>query len=312
VLPSPSAAAARAAALVLAHVYPGAADFLNGELESQALARRATGESEKAREAGDVIGQMIALRALERARTDGADAIWDNVLPVGEGYFTGRQPAAPIWGGVRPWLVASGADMRAPAPPVFGSEAFAAALREVREISESRTPQQLAIALHWADGAGTVTPPGHWNVIAADLIRRRKVRESDALRTFALLNAAMADAMIGCWDTKYAYWYLRPWEADPAITTPIGRPNHPSYPSGHSCSSKAGAVVLEGLFPGEREDFSAMAEEASLSRLYGGIHYRFDLTAGQAIGRDCGTLALDLMGREKQFFAALGWSAGVS
>lgn len=306
-MPSPGAAAARAAAIILEYVYPGARDFLDDELGAQALARRATGESPEARAAGEALGEAVAHQALERARADGADAMWDNSFPVGPGYYTGRTPAFPMWGAVRPWLVASGRDMRAPTPPAHGSDAFTDALREVRQISDSRTAQQLAIAMHWADGAGTVTPPGHWNVIATDFVRRYGLRASAALRTLALLNVAMADAMIGCWDTKYAYWYLRPWEADATITTPIGRPNHPSYPSGHSCSSAAGATVLGGLFPRDAQALHAMAEEASMSRLYGGIHYRFDLTAGQAIGRECGTLALALKGSEPQFFAALGW-----
>lgn len=306
-MPSPSAAAARAAAMVLEYVYPGARDFLSDEVDAQALARRGSGERSDARVAGEVIGEAVVRRALERAGTDGADATWDNAFPVGPGYYTGRTPAFPMWGGVRPWLVASGRDMRAPTPPSFGSEAFNTALREVRQISDSRTPEQLAVAMHWADGVGTVTPPGHWNLIAADLLRRYGLPESDALRTFALLNVAMADAMIGCWDSKYAYWYLRPWEADSAISTPIGRPNHPSYPSGHSCSSTAGATVLAGLFPRDAEALRTMAEEASLSRLYGGIHYRFDLIAGQEIGRGCGMLALSLKEREAQFFTALGW-----
>jgi membrane-associated phospholipid phosphatase len=306
-MPSPSAAAARAAAVVLEYIYPGASDFVTDELRAQALARRARGESPEASDAGEAVGEAVARLAVERAQSDGADATWDHSVPEGPGYFAGGTPAWPTWGAVRPWLVASGRDMRASAPPEFESEGFLAALREVRQISDSRTPQQLATALHWADGAGTATPPGHWNVIAADLLRRHRVRESDALRTFALVNVAMADAMIGCWDSKYAYWYLRPWEADASITTPIGRPNHPSYPSGHSCSSAAGATVLAGLFPGEAEALHAMAEEAGLSRLYGGIHYRFDLTAGKSIGRECGALALAIKANEPQFFATLGW-----
>ena len=306
--PSPSAAAAQAAASVLAHFFPGAATYLNTELESQALARAGRGESAGARSAGYALGLAVAERALARAREDNANADWDQVFPEGVGFYTGRNPAVPMWGSVRPWLVASGRDMRAPPPPPFESQAFQTALAEVRQISDSRTPAQLAIALHWADGAGTVTPTGHWNVIAADLIRRYDLRESEALRAFALSNIAMADAMIGCWDSKYAYWYLRPWEADAAITTPVGRPNHPSYPSGHSCGSAAGATVLAGLFPREAASLNAMAEEASTSRMYGGIHYRFDLTAGLALGRACGALALSASAGEDHFFAALGWA----
>ena len=306
--PSPSAAAARAAASILTHFYPSAAEYLNGELQAQAFARSGRGESPAARAAGEAIGAAVAERAIARARADGADAAWDNVFPEGSGFYTGRNPAVPMWGAVRPWLVASGRAMRAPAPPVFESDAFKAAVAEVRQISDSRSAEQLAIALHWADGAGTVTPTGHWNVIAADLIRRYSLRESEALRTFALSNIAMADAMIGCWESKYAYWVLRPWEADPAITTPVGKPNHPSYPSGHSCGSSAGATVLGGLFPREAASLKAMADEASTSRLYGGIHYRFDLTAGLALGKACGGLALSANAGQEHFLATLGWS----
>ncbi|HJR64804.1 MAG TPA: vanadium-dependent haloperoxidase [Gemmatimonadaceae bacterium] len=308
VAPSRSAAAAQAAASVLSHFFPGAASYVNAELEGQALARAGRGETPASRTAGEDIGAAVAERAIARALADGADAVWDNVFPVGDGYYTGRTPAVPVWGTVRPWLVASGSAMRAPPPPPFASEAFQTALSEVRQISDSRTPQQLAIALHWADGAGTVTPAGHWNVIAADLIRRYDASESEALRAFALSNIAMADAMIGCWDSKFAYWYLRPWEADPAITTPVGKPNHPSYPSGHSCGSAAAATVLGGLFPREAASLNAMADEASTSRLYGGIHYKFDLTAGLAIGRDCGALALSANAGEAHFLATLGWA----
>jgi hypothetical protein len=305
--PSPSAAAARAAADVLTHFFPGAAEYVHAELEAQALARLGRGEGEATRRAGEDVGRVVAEHAIARARADGANAAWDNIFPVGPGYYTGRTPAVPMWGSVRPWLVASGRAMRAPAPPPFDSEAFRGAVHEVRQTSDNRTPQQLALALYWADGAGTVTPTGHWNVIATDLIRRYALTELEALQTFALSNIAMADAMIGCWDSKFAYWYLRPWEADPAITTPVGRPNHPSYPSGHSCGSAAGATVLAALFPGEADALRDMASEASLSRLYGGIHFRFDLDAGMALGRDCGALAISANAGADQFLAALGW-----
>ena len=111
-------------------------------------------------------------------------------------------------------------------------------------------------------------------------------------------NAAAFDAIIACFDTKFTYWFIRPPQADPAITTPIGLPNHPAYPSAHSCETGARVTVLADAFPSERPLLAAYAQEASISRLYAGIHYRFDLEAGEAIGRAAGRLALERGGLE--------------
>src|SRR5439155_13179139 len=95
-----------------------------------------------------------------------------------------------------------------------------------------------------------------------------------------------------CYDAKYTYWLIRPYRVDPAITTPIGRTNHPSYPSSHACSSAAAASVLASLFPADAAQLTQMADEAGESRLYAGIHYRFDKDAGLHIGRQAAALAL--------------------
>jgi membrane-associated phospholipid phosphatase len=93
------------------------------------------------------------------------------------------------------------------------------------------------------------------------------------------------DATIGCFDAKFAYWLVRPSAVDPAITLPIGLPNHPSYVSGHSCTTSSYSAVLATFFPSERGHFEAMTIEAGLSRIYGGLHYRFDCEAGQELGQ---------------------------
>jgi membrane-associated phospholipid phosphatase len=103
---------------------------------------------------------------------------------------------------------------------------------------------------------------------------------------------AAMDPTIACYDAKFTYWLIRPYRADPAITTPIGRPNHPSYPSSHACSSGASAYVLAALFPADATELAAMADEAGESRLYAGIHYRFDKDAGLGIARQVASLAL--------------------
>jgi hypothetical protein len=95
------------------------------------------------------------------------------------------------------------------------SPPFQAALAEVRQISDSRTPEHLRIAAFWADGIGTYTPPGHWNAIAAELITQHQCSELEAARTLAFMNMALMDAGISCWDAKYVYWLPRPSQVDP-------------------------------------------------------------------------------------------------
>ena len=189
--------------------------------------------------------------------------------------------------------MSSGSQFRAPPHPAFGSAKFLAALAEVRQISDTRTAKQLAIAKFWADGPGTSTPPGHWNQIACEILIREEVDAPFAARLLSLMNRAMMDAGICCWDSKYFYWLLRPSQADPLITTPVGLPNFPSYTSGHSTFSAAAATVIAGLLPSTSDEVWAMAEEAALSRLYGGIHYRFDNDRGLEGGEQIGQLALD-------------------
>ncbi len=291
---SPSRAAiATASAHVLRKLFPLHSVRIEHELSAELAALRGQSIEMPAIERAAAIGTRIAASLATRADADGWNAAWTGTLPNGDGYWTGNAPQLPAWGLVRPWLWDSGSELRASPPPAFNSQEFRDGLAEVRQIADSRTPAQMETARFWADGAGTYTPAGHWNAIAAQLIQERGVAELSAARTLALMNIAMADAVIGCWDSKFAYWLVRPWQADPAITTPIGQPPHPSYPSGHACMSGAGAEVLAALFPSEAEDLERMAVEACDSRVYAGIHYRFDAEAGMTIGIRAADRALE-------------------
>ncbi len=114
-------------------------------------------------------------------------------------------------------------------------------LAEVRRYVDRGRRQELAIANKWADGPSTPTPPGHWNFIAAPFISRAGFSEVRAARAFALLNMALHDAAVGCWDTKYFYFNPRPSHLDPDLKSVIGLPNFPSYTSGRSTFSGAAA-----------------------------------------------------------------------
>lgn len=258
------------------------------------LAGSARGGGKRDIENGYAIGRAVGSRIMEHAQSDGADATWTGEVPSGPSYWISSAvppapPLLPHWGDVRPWLMTSGAQFRPMPPPDFASPEFQAAVAEVREISDHRTSDQLASALFWADDPGTATPPGHWNRIAAELIHQHHMPEIRAAWTLALLNMALMDASISCWDAKYVYWLMRPSQVDPLITTPVPLPNFPSYTSGHATFSGAASELLAHVFPARRAQLRSWAEEAAASRVYGGIHYRFDseigLEAGFAIGR---------------------------
>jgi hypothetical protein len=201
-----------------------------------------------------------------------------------------RPPMLPNFGQVRAWMMApSDVARERPAPPPSTSSAqMQQELAEVKSAVENLTREQLAIVYEWADGVSTATPPGHWNSIATPYVSDARLSEVRAARAFALLNMSLHDAAVGCWEAKFAYFNPRPSQLDPSIKTVIGLPNFPAYTSGHSTFSAAAATVLSYLFPNGAADFDAMKEEAAISRLYGGIHYRSDIEVGKEHGARIG------------------------
>lgn len=335
------AAASGAAHAVLKVLYPSAAYATRfGNTLSECLSGIPQG---RARSEGLAIGREAAARILAGMANDGSESIvnHDPGNQPGEWIPTppgNRPPLLPQWPGVTPFVVGSLDDLLPPPPPALDSTEYAAALNEVKSLGaatgSSRTPEQTNIALFWADGAGTATPPGHWNQIAADLasVSGRSLAENS--RLFATLNVALADAGIACWRAKYTYAFWRPVTAinrasedgndatreDTDWRPLLATPPFPSYTSGHSTFSGAAATVL-GHFFGEdtpfttRPDeaaningsasvaladrafasFTAAASEASWSRIYGGIHFLFDGEAGLAIGEAVGAMAVEAL-----------------
>jgi hypothetical protein len=170
----------------------------------------------------------------------------------------------PLFGKVRAWMMTPD-DILRERPgfaPSTSSALMARDLAEEKQIVKNLTRAQLAIAYKWADGVSTPTPAGHWNFIAEGYVRDAQLSEVRAARAFALLNMAMHDAAVGCWDAKYVSFNPRPSQLDPEIRTVVGLPNFPSYTSGHSTFSAAAADVLTYLFPGGASYFDAQKEEA--------------------------------------------------
>ena len=284
------AAAAGASVAILSHFFPEGAAAFEAALQAQRATVPNKGHSGFAD--GEALGRATGATVIASAKTDRFDAVWTGTVPVGPCFWNGTNPLLPLLGQMRTFFLTSGSQFRPPPPPDCSSPEFRAALAEVRHISDTRTPQQLAIAQFWAGTSGSLVA-GFWNGHVSDLVTRHHLNERRAAHALALTNMAAMDANIACHDGKYTYWMIRPFQADPAITTPIGRPNHPSYPSNHACVSGTFAYVLGALLPSERDSLAAMANQAGESRIYAGIHYRFDKNAGLHLARQVSGAALE-------------------
>jgi membrane-associated phospholipid phosphatase len=261
--------------------------------------------------ASTTVGAAVAQRVVARARHDGSAVQWTAVRPTGAGLWQPTPPAFappldPLAGTWRTWNLNRGAQFRPPPPPAPGSALFDAEAQQVYDTSRALTEEQRHIAMVWADGIGTTTPPGHWNAIALALMRPRRLDPARAAFLLATLNTAQADAFIACWDAKYAYWSVRPvtviqqWWYDPGWTPLLATPPFPSYPSGHATTSAAAAAVLGWFFPSARRHLLAMADQAAISRLYAGIHFASDTRAGLALGRRVAEVALRRVAQSTQ------------
>jgi hypothetical protein len=200
----------------------------------------------------------------------------------------------PLFGSVKTWMMTPDdiVNERPTAPPSTSSGLMAREVAEVNQAVRRITRAQLATVHKWADGVSTPTPPGHWNFIAAPYLAAAKFSEVRAARALALVDMALHDAAVACWDAKFTYYNPRPSHLDPEIRTVVGLPNFPAYPSGHSTFSAAAAAVLSYLFPSGAAVFDREKEEAAMSRLYGGIHYRSDIEVGKDHGQRVGDYTL--------------------
>lgn len=296
-------------------LFPGEINYIDQKMASHKKARLLSGlETLNDLDAGEALGNKVAQQFVQRAKTDRAGAaigivngvsLWTEFetratqmseVPWISQETPKRPPMLPYFGRVKPFLFDSTTlvnSVRPSAPPSTNSPEFKKELEEVKYYSYNPTRERIRIVHFWGDGVGTYTPPGHWNAIAAEEFVKMNWSEVRWARAYALLNMSLMDAAISCWDAKYTYYNPRPCQADPTIKTLTGLPNFPSYISGHSTFSGAAAEVLGYLVPASKTKFDAMASEASLSRLYGAIHYRSDCEVGLQVGRKVGSFAVN-------------------
>lgn len=299
--PSQGATVTGVAQAILTAMFPLEKDYLAAKANEHLLSLIYTGSHVQSEvDAGKTLGTQVASEIMKRAANDGmkkaqtprpvSDSIklaafnrfgwqWVNQeipeRPVG---------ITPMFGGLKMWSVADVTLVRPMAPPAPGSEAFNTAVKELEDVRKNLTAEQRKIANFWADGTSTYTPPGHWNRLACDFITEKKMNPLRSARVLAYLNMGIMDAGIACWDAKYYYHYPRPVQVVSGFKTILGTPSFPSYTSGHSTFSGAAAGILGRLFPEKKSQCDEWATEASNSRIYGGIHYRYDCEAGLEVG----------------------------
>ncbi len=331
----PAVAAAVAAHRVLVQAFPAQVATLDTALANYL----ASGSNSPAAVRGAELGKAAADVIISARANDGAFNSFAYAYGSKPGAYqntagNSNPPLFQQWPDQKAWTLNAKDQFRPDAPPPVDSEMYAAAYNEVKALgsatSSERTADQTQIATYWADGAGTATPPGHWLQIAQDVALEKGNSTLDNARLFALLSVSVADAAIVAWDAKREYDFWRPvtgiragandgndaTDGDTAWTPLIATPLFQAYTSGHSTFSAAAASILSDFygtdaisFCSKQElkadvqrcftSFSQAADEAGISRVYGGIHWQFDNIAGLESGR---ALAKNIYGN---FFTAV-------
>ena len=332
---SKRAAAVQAAYATLVVLYPGQKTALDAELQASlaGIASGAAVENSQSIALGVQWGQTVANDIMAWRSTDGftpAPPPFVGGLAIGEWRPTPPDfspGAVPQLAHMTPWAINSPSQFRTAGPPALTSDRYTAVFDEVKmmgsALSLSRTTDQTELALFWNGNT-----PGYWNRIARAISAEHKMTLSENAHLFALLNVAMADSAIACWDAKYFYVFWRPITAivladldgNPATvaepgwipllqTVPPGiTPNFPEYPSGHSTVSSAAAGILAATFgdntafsvdseklPGVLRSFSSFSQivlEINNARVFGGIHFRNACLDGNVIGQNVADFVL--------------------
>ncbi|HEY0351674.1 MAG TPA: hypothetical protein VGC48_06100, partial [Gemmatimonadales bacterium] len=234
--PSPQGAAGGAAVTVLSFFFPAEAAALEGQLAAQESDQDSRSHGDGGFQSGVAIGRSVGLRVVAALQADNFNAPFTGTYPTDRIHFWVPTPSVatvvlPGLDKMRPFFLTRANQFRPKRAPAVGSRRFAAALAEVRDIAAHRTPEQMTAPITLLFVTGTSGISGRWNQEATDLIVSHHLNERGAAHVYALMHMAAMDAYIACWEAKFKYFVIRPTQADPSITTIVGVPNHPSYPS---------------------------------------------------------------------------------
>jgi membrane-associated phospholipid phosphatase len=189
------------------------------------------------------------------------------------------EPGAGQW---KTWVIPSGSAMRLAAPP--GNDQTQAELQQVQDWANRRDQAALDSIHYWDAGA----PAYRWMQIALQSVVKSTLAGPQQTRALALVAAAISDATVAAWDSKFAYNRLRPNEVDPSVAPAVVTPDSPSYPCEHAVAAGAAAAVLSYLFPDQAGTFADTASQAAMSRVMAGVVFPSDASAGLDLGKKVG------------------------
>jgi hypothetical protein len=325
------AAVVQAAYTALAGLFPAQNSALLEDLEASlaAVAAESAVEHSQSIARGREWGQHVAETILAWRATDGFDpspSTYQGSNAIGRWR---RTPAAfangvaPSLANTLPFVIPTPSSFRPDGPPALTSVEYAADVNEVKAlgalVGSTRTEEQTTIGRFWAG-----TAPTFWNRAATDAARQRHTTLSENARLFALLNMAMIDAGISCWDAKYFFEFWRPITAIQLASLDgnpltieqgdwaplIATPPYPEYSSGHAMVSGSAQAVLTAFFGDDLPvqgwseffgdtyvrswpNFSAAADEANVARIYSGFHFRFAIRDGREKGDAIGAYVVE-------------------
>jgi membrane-associated phospholipid phosphatase len=281
--PSEHAAAAQAAAAVLAYFFPAEAQSFQTNAEQAGWSRVLAGvQYPSDYYAGLDLGRKVAEQVIAKAKTDGSDAVWTGTVPTGPCKWIGTNPGNVTAANWRPLLLTSPGEFRPPAPPACDSAEVIAETATVRNFP--RTFVTTYKAFYWQSPEGLTTWP--YRYLDKWIFENKDDQNPPRVaRAYALVASVLFDAFIASQDGKFTYWYIRPPQLDPSIVPLFAVPNFPSYPSNHSTFSAARSEMLAYLFPEHADFIRAVGKEAGDSRIWAGIHFPMDNTAGVDLGK---------------------------
>ncbi|CDZ78320.1 PAP2 superfamily protein [Legionella massiliensis] len=211
----------------------------------------------------------------------------------GSDYWAGVRPYyGQEVGSWMPWAINSTKDFLAAKPPAPNSPAWQRQLQDTENALHHISAKQTKGVVSWAGNPSTITPPGIWLKFSNDYIESEQIPLAQVLFVRSVLAMGMADAAIAVFYSKYVYWVKRPFMLNPKLHTIMPTPNHPSYPAGHSTISAAAAAILSYYFPQNKQVWWNKAQEASSSRVWGGIHFPIDTEEGLNLGEKIGNAVI--------------------
>lgn len=279
--PCENSAATGAASVILSYLYPNKADSIQKIAQSALKARLLSGfQFPSDVSAGFELGKKVGEEVVAWARQDRSDLKSQDSIPKKPGLWTGTNPVGATVGKWKTWTLDSANQFRPGPPPDFAKD-----MQELKSFKP--TIQAKARAFFYA-------PRDIWSEITDKKIFEYGLQNNPpkAAKVYALKSIAGYDAYVACWDAKYNYLGIRPYQYDTTYVQLLNQPPFPGYPSGHATVSSSMATVLSKLFPSDALYFEKTAQECAESRFEGGIHFRTDNEVGLVLGNKVGKTVL--------------------